>query len=291
VSGLNADQGVLRATTNRSTGAVYSSSSIRVRPAIGLAVLALGTIAAPLLWGLYRAYYGLTRFGPVAAAAWSRPWLLAAVAFIPFWLLAAVWLVVLSRRKVVLHDQGLEFTGYGGLLFWKKRAVAWGDIRGVAVEMSHTHRQESAGIQCWRVKIHLRKNRIIKLQGRSGEDIKIGEIRELSELASHLKARVYPRLMPGLKQDFYSGKQIWFGPVLLTQNHLTLRKNGILLKVPLEKVRRVTVANGFLMVESDEHQKSKCYRFPIYAVPNLELLVQFLNQGSVYNLTRYPQAD
>ncbi len=216
-------------------------------------------VLAPLGYGLYRYRYGIIHFGPVAARAWSRPWFaLSAVALIPLlWL--ALRRVRRAHRVVKLYKHGLTIRWTGG----RRNTLLWNQIEGVSHQ---TIDKKFLGIT-------IDQKERLKLHTGDGKPVRVDDhIRSLPELAARLKAKVYPALLPQLRTRFREGEPLHFGPVTLYQDEIQLRNQAI----SWNQVAHIDIQAGYLMVES-EHRKP--IRIAAGHIPNIELLIQLLQEG------------
>jgi hypothetical protein len=222
----------------------------------GLAVL------APLAYGFYRAQYAYAKYGPVAARFWSRPWyLLAGAAF----LLLVILLVLRarsSRRFVAVHQNGLR------LRLSRRGQYTWGQISGIA----------SGALETRLLGKTLRTSYWAELFPSVDKPIRLDNSLEgLPELLTRIKANLYPRLMPAMRQAFQEGKRLYFGPLSVSKEDVRLEaKEPPWRTIPWEQVEAVAVEAGMLEIKTKESAK---IRLPVARVPNLELLLQIIQTG------------
>jgi Family of unknown function (DUF6585) len=222
----------------------------------GLAVL------APLAYGFYRAQYAYAKYGPVAARFWSRPWyLLAGVA-----LFLLVILLVLrarsSRRYVAVHQNGLR------IHLSRRQQYTWGQISGIASGALETRLLGKTLRTSYWAEIFPMADKPIRLDN---------SLEGLPELLTRIKANLYPRLMPAMRQAFQEGKRLYFGPFSVSKEELRLEaKEPPWRTVPWEQVEAVSVEAGMLEIKTKDSDK---IRLPVARVPNLELLLQIIQTG------------
>lgn len=219
---------------------------------------ALGVLA-PLAYGIWRANYAYTHFGPVAAAAWSRPWfLLATLALILFSILLLLRLRQIGRF-VSVHQDGIRFR----LSSPRVRTLRWQEISAITTE---TIQENFLGIQMrtyWRASLYTAHGISIRLDE---------SLHDLPELISRLKARLYPRLLPQLRARLRSAEWIEFGPLAIHLDALRVQGRSI----PWAQVEHLNPQSGYLMVELEDQSRR---RIPLSEIPNLELLLQLVQQG------------
>ena len=253
------------AVQDKSLGAQVSVYRGRMFPRRGSYIaLAVGLLAifAPLAYGLYRAQYANTYYGPVAAQFWSRPWYLLAGCSA---LLVLVWLtirLVRSRRYVAVHQNGVR------VRLSRRQQYAWGSLAGVATGV----------VQTRLLGIPLYTRSQAELFPAVGARIRLDDsLENLPELLTQIKARLYPRLLRAMRKAFQDGERVYFGPLAIQQNELRLEeKDRAALVIPWSQVRSVNIQAGMLVIDIDE---KRSIRLPVARVPNLELLLQIIQTG------------
>ncbi|MEA3351362.1 MAG: DUF6585 family protein [Chloroflexota bacterium] len=214
----------------------------------GLAVL------TPFAYGLYIYFYG-----PEAAKDWSWPWFaLAAVALVPL-LLLAIRRVRRAHRVVTLHKNGLIVHWTGG----KRAVLAWEEIDAVAeTKVRYTF-----------LGFRLNFRHSLVLYPLTGKPVRIDDrVQNFDELAARIKARVYPRLLPGMRTMLQKGEPLHFGPVSLLQGRIRFQNQ----EIPWGKIISLNIDNGHLMVKSEI---SKPIMLATGDIPNVEILIQLLQEG------------
>jgi hypothetical protein len=214
--------------------------------------------------GLDWYYYGYTQYGPTAAQAWSQAWLSWGILIGLITLLVTVWQVFRARVSVILYRYGMDVH----IPFRSTHSLRWEDITGIA----SGNIQDSLWGHIYRTRHHLT---VFLTQGKP---IALDDrIDNLLEMTTRIKANLYPRLLPGYRTRFKAGKKLDFGPLSIQSNAITLHNKLI----PWENVKNITVSAGFLVVETADQRPNyvKSTRIPIIHIPNLELLLQVLQQG------------
>lgn len=216
-------------------------------------------VLAPFLYGLKRDLYAQSYYGPVAAEAWSWPWYaLATVALIPL-LILGIRRIRRSHRVVEVHKKGLSIRWTGG----KQYRFLWENIAAIAF----TSNEHNFLLRPILRRHHLRLYPLV------GEAIDIDDhICDLPDLAARIKARIYPRLLPNLRAAFEAGDMLHFGPIAIDKNALYVRRQ----EIPWEQVSRLNVEAGILVVE---FQSRRAIKIPAGKIPNIELLIQLLQEG------------
>ena len=250
----------MQKSTRRSLGPLIAT--YRYRPLrwsemllyLGLGLLAIGI---PLAYGFSRYRDGFNNHGELAAIIWSRPWFLLAVFALICCSLLIVHRLRLANRYIAIHQKGLF------LALQQVFVLRWEEISGIA----------TAAFQPNLFGIRRSVRYQAKIFPNLGKPIHINEAyNNLPECITRLKARLYPRLTNELKTIFLDGKWLYFGPVAIQRNSLQLHKK----QIPWSEVSRVSVSKGFLVVELVD-QSSK--RIPVEHIPNIEILLQLLDQG------------
>ncbi len=237
----------------------YNSRRLGARDILFLFLPGVAAILAPFGYGLWRADYAYARYGPVAAEHWSRPWYFLAIVAAGIFLLLGLYRLQRSLTSVKVYRNGLTIrTGIG-----RARNFEWDDFQGIT----------SSAIQEYFFGLPIRntfRTRLILLTGKS---IKLPErLQNLPELISRIKAHLYPRLFPKLLAEFRSGAWMAFGPVAIQSRGLRLDKR----EISWRQVKQIDVRAGMLMIEFNDRPPQK---LPVDRIPNLELVLQLINQG------------
>jgi hypothetical protein len=217
-----------------------------------------------IITGLDWYYYGYTQYGPIAAQSWSQDWLFWGILIGLLTIFVTAWQVFRTRVRVNLYRYGIEVH----LPRQASQALRWEDITGIASATI----QDSVWGRIFRTRhrltIYLTQGKPIFLDDR---------VYNLLELTTRLKANLYPRLLPGFRARFKADQQLNFGPLSIQSHSITIRER----QIPWEYVYRITVLAGHLVVEtrSQESDHPKSTRLPVIQIPNLELLLQVLQQS------------
>ena len=243
---------------------------------LSLFLLAILGVLAPLGYGLWRANYAFTHFGPVAARFWARPWYALTLVGLAAFLLLSVYRLYVAHRFVAVHKNGLHLH----LVPFRDKQLSWYEIAGVSF----------AVVQERFLGLTLRSRDCAAIFPNLGKPIRLdGLVVGLPEFVARLKASLYPRLLPNLSANFAAQQWLYFGPLAI--NCRTLRLPGK--QLAWDQVRRLDVQAGYLVVElagpdipmqtlqnSHMHQAPvNSHRLPVSKIPNLELLLQIIQQG------------
>ncbi len=242
----------------------------------GLLIPGFLCVLAPAGYGLWRADYAYTHFGPVAAGQWSRPWFLLATVALAAFILLVIARTLAARRLVAVFQEGLLVKPGP----FRSRKLRWEHIAGIASESTQEHF----------LNLPMKTRQRALLYPTLGKPVRIrDDLEKLPELVSRVKASLYPRLLPRLNESFRAGQWLYFGPLAVQKQslHIGSRRPRTPRRpqpsesaspkgsIPWSRVERLTVRSGRLMVELHDHAP---YRIPVAKIPNLELLLQIIQQ-------------
>jgi len=243
--------------------AVYRFRPFQRRDIFTLIFPGILSVMTPLIYGYQRANYAYTQFGPVAAGNWSRPWYALALFALLVFLFLSLFRLIQVRYFVAVYKKGLH------IRFGSTQVLRWEQIAGVAFRASQRH---FLGIP-----FHLRYHAV--LYPGSGKPIDLpGGINNLPELVSHIKAHLYPRLLPEMQSSFQAGKWLYFGPIAIQQSAIKLGAGARAAQrsLPWSVVDQLRVQSGYLVVELKNGPRQ---RLPVSQTPNLEILLDIIQSG------------
>ena len=218
-------------------------------------------VLTPLLYGIQRAQYAQTNYGPVAVQAWSKPWyLLSAVALIAL-LLLGLGRLRRSRRVILIYKNGLSIQGMGR----RNRKITWGEISGI---VNHETLNRFLGIpinKSYRVTLHPRIGKPVKLDHR---------IPDLDDLSARIKAKLYPRLIPELKTSLKSGSTLFFGPIDMNLERISVHGKTY----RWDQISGIQVLKGVLRISFDSRRD---LRIAVRDIPNIEIFIQLIQEGLI----------
>jgi len=233
------------------------------RTLFNLTSLGLAGVFAPWAYAQYRYDQGYTQYGLAAAQAWSRPWyLLAAFAALVFLALLS-YRLLLARRHVALHQNGLL------LRLGRRQGFLWSHLAGIATLNTARHF----------LGIPLNARYYATLYPGIGQPILLtDDLENLPELVTQIKARLYPRLAEKLGSSFEEGKWLHFGPLSICQEGLrvNIHKGKKHRSARWPQVDRLEVRGGHLVIVFLDHKK---VRLPTAKIPNIELCLQIIKEG------------
>lgn len=237
--------------------ATYHYRPLRKRELLTHALPGVLGVSAPLVYGFARARYAYNHFGPVAAYFWSRPWYLLSLAALIVFIFLILYRWMLARRFVSVHKNGLS------MRYPRQTRLPWRQIAGITTGITQ---ERFLGIP-----LRIRYRAVI--YPNIGKPIKLDDaLQDLPECITHIKASLYPRLLPDLESNFQAGQWLHFGPLFLHKGSLRLKDR----KIPWTQVQQVTVESGDLMVELRDQTR---IRQSITQIPNLELILQLIQRG------------
>jgi hypothetical protein len=244
-----------------------------------LAGLGLAAVLAPMLYGMSLYNRSLARYGPVAAERWSTPWLSLSLAALGFFVVLAALRLAASRRSVELFQKGLRLN-QGRRIF-----LPWNQIAGVSTEVRSIQGLPAGEKLRYRARLH----------PTTGPSIRLGEQTEnLPELLSQIKAHLYPRLLPALREELHNGRWLHFGEIAICSHGLRLGSNQRRrLDLAWTEIQAVQVQHGQLTIDyaaigkdhaspqpqnTNHHAALRQRRLETGGIPNIELLLQLIQQ-------------
>lgn len=268
-----------RAPTDPQTGshiARYRARPLRWGEFLRLAGLGAAAVLGPLLYGMELYSQNLPRYGAVAANLWSQPWLWLSLAALVVFLLLGIVRLAASRRWVDLYQKGLRIKP------GKPAFLPWSQVAGVSTEISGARKLSGGERLRYRAALHPTTGRPIHLDE---------GLENLPELLSQIKAHLYPRLLPALKEEFHTGRWVHFGELAISSQGLRLgadQRNWLDITWP--EIKGVQVQNGRLTIEYGQpaakgavqaganHTSLRQRWFEAGRIPNIELLLQLIQQ-------------
>jgi hypothetical protein len=220
---------------------------------------AIAAVLTPLVYGWWQVNYAKANFGPAVVQRWSWPWFaLATVALIPL-LSLSLSRIRRAHRVIKVHQNGLQIRATQG----KKWMFLWDEIEGIAATS-------------WEdifLGVRLRQRQQVILYPAIEKPIRLDpHLPQLDELATRIKAKIYPRLLPQLRAVFEAHRNLHFGEVRINTQGIKLKE----VDYAWVAVKRVNLQQGYLVVEFINHKAEK---ISVDKVPNIELLIQLLEEG------------
>jgi len=220
---------------------------------------AVVAVLIPLIYGWARGNYAKNQFGPAVVQQWQWPWFaLATVALIPL-LGLGLRRIRQAHRIIKVFQLGLIIQGTQG----RKWIYRWEEIEGVAVT---TWKDVFLGIQ-------VRQRHRVVLFPVIGKPLQLdSHIHSLDELAARIKAKIYPHILPQLRTALAKNLDLNFGKIFFNKQRINLGNATY----PWDDINRVNLQQGYLMVE---FKNQKVEKIPAGKVPNIELLIQLIEEG------------
>lgn len=225
----------------------------------GYALLGAGASFGPLVTGWLVDAQAYARFGPAAAAAWSRPWyLLSLGGLLAFSLLVGVRLWA-SRERLAVHANGL-------VLYCGRRSfLPWKSLEGVAVE--------TTAARFLGLKLKERVHGV--LYPTTGKPLRLPHgMPGQAELLSQVKAHLYKELRPELEARLSAGAWVYFGPLAINQHNLRLQNGRPRRDFNWNQIQSLSVDAGWLVIETPSRPR----RLPVGKIPNFELLLELIER-------------
>jgi len=240
----------------------------RIRPMpmlerIFLASIGVALVVAPLAYSLAIYYYAYTRYGPVAAQAWSQPWLFLGGWMLLAWILFLIVRLLPRRYRFRLQADRVVICPPIG----RERPYRWAELSGIA--------SGPVVVQFFSKQIFTRQQASLYLV--NGGVISLPDnLENLPELLTRLKANLYPRRMPEYRAALRDGRWLWFGPLALHRQAGLVRKSLVRSgpPIPWAEVQHVTISDGRLVVESGRGR----WKISVGKLPNLELFLQLVRE-------------
>ncbi|HJS29361.1 MAG TPA: DUF6585 family protein [Anaerolineales bacterium] len=246
------DLGERVATIRLGGPGLRAPSTLLISGVFVMMILAVGA------YGLQRGYYGYSRFGLVAAAAWVTPWLAAsAVLIIPL----GAWLLYrgMSRSSVLsIHRQGLQARFGRG----KEYSITWPSLAGIKYEGVQTFMLFLPQPTVYRLAILPTHGPRLDFEDRFGR---------LNLLVEEIKKSYYPVKLPVYRQAVNSGRPVAFGPLQLESGGVNLGDD----RIPWSEIEGVDVERGNLIFRI---KSRKAARLRAFDVPDLELLLALIEE-------------
>jgi hypothetical protein len=156
--------------------------------------------------------------------------------------------------------------------FFRSQTFLWKELSGVS----------SAIVQEHFLHLPLHTMHQAALFPRQGRPLQIrGPLQEMPALIARLKANLYPRLLPGLREQFTAGKWLVFGPVAIQPRGIAFQadrghSSHRPALTPWDKVAEIDIQAGRLVIRlRDGHLR----RIPVIQIPNLEVMLELVHQG------------
>jgi hypothetical protein len=232
--------------------------------------------SALLGYGLWLAIYSILHYGLIAATEWSQFWFILAGFTFGLFLLILLYRLYQAHFFVAVCKGGVRLNLRRGLSLGLSRPyqLTWGEIAGIATDATRERFFGKPGRQRLRATLYPNVGKPIKLDDR---------LENLPELVSHIKASLYPRLLPSLRSSFEAGQWIYFGEIAIQRQNVRFDRASSASSpsaIPWSSIQSISIQSGYLMVEFKGNSTfPDAQQIPVSHIPNLELLLQLVQQG------------
>ncbi|HET7011881.1 MAG TPA: DUF6585 family protein [Anaerolineales bacterium] len=224
----------------------------------GWAIMGLAAAAGILAAG--RGLFAYQAYGPLAVDRWAAP---AAYAAGILALLGLVFLLIGRVQGRVLVRQHAR-----GLVIERGRrgsAIPWDEIRAI-----HT-----MSIRYGPGRLPWGRQDELMLITRDGRRYRLHQaLTDFDELVAAIKQGVYPRLLEAYTQSFNQAQPLPFGPLQLTPSGIVNGRKTL----AWADVGLAQLDQGMLVVKPKEGRRAPRLRFPVRAVPNVDVCLQLIQE-------------
>ena len=239
--------------------AVYRGQPLTRRSLLKLVIPGSLVVVGIFFYGLWRVRYASVHYGSVAAQTWGLPWYGLSAGALLLLLVLIFLRIRRSRRVVIVFKNGLGIQKTRKVKF----ILRWGEISGITSEAVENRFLGITFKDRHRLIIHPSIGKPIEIER---------SLPNQNELTARIKARVYPRLLPELRDSFKMGANLYFGQVVINKTEIQLWGK----KISWNQVALINIREGFLMVELKNRMVRK---IPVGQIPNVELLLQIIQEG------------
>lgn len=239
--------------------ASFRGPSIKLRTWVLIFIPGCLLISSSLLYGMLLAGNAYQQHGPILAQIRGRSWFIFATTFLVILAVYFLYRLLISAQRFEIFENGIQFRSF----FLRRHSYYLSDLSGIA---SSATRSTFFGKE-----IRIIPSGVIYLN--TGKSIELtNRYQNIPRLVEIVKSIIYPLIWPSIKSTFRSGGSAQFGRLTLTRENLKIAKKIF----PWESVDGLRVESGMLVVELRDDSD---HQVPIAAIPNLELLLQFVDWG------------
>lgn len=190
--------------------------TFRIRPAyligvgaVGVGFTGMGLLAlVRLIVSLVRADEGMIVIGAIASVAFLLPAVI-----------AIVWVLRRYRRAVTVCAGGLFITDARG----NGRSIAWHDVNGVTHKLLRVYEQSMLGVA---QEVGVRDEYTLFV--RNQEQIHIDyHFADVDALGGAILEQTTATLLPAMRQAFFSGQSLGFGPIAIDRQRIHVKGNSL----------------------------------------------------------------
>ena len=211
------------------------------------------------LYGMLLAGKAYQQHGPALAFIRGRSWFMFTTILLVILAAYILYRLLISSQRFEIFENVIQYRSF----FLFRHAYYWSELSGIA---SSATRLTTFGSEIRTIPsgvIYFYTGKSIELTNR---------FQNIPRLVEIVKSKIYPLIWPTLKSIFRSEGSAQFGRLTLTRENLHITKKSF----PWESVKGLRVESGFLVVELRDDSDQQV---PISDIPNLELLLQFVDWG------------
>jgi len=239
--------------------ATFRGRSIELRTWVLIIIPGCLLTLSSYLYGMLLAGNAYQQHGPALALIRARSWFMFATILLVILAAYILYRLLISSQRFEIFKNGIQYRS----IFLRRHAYYWSELSGIA--------SSATRITFFGKDIQTIPSGVIYLY--TGKSIELtNRFQNIPRLVEIVKSIIYPLIWPTLKSTFRSGGTAQFGRLTLTREHIQIAKKSI----PWESVYRLRAESGFLMVELRDDSDQQ---IPISDIPNLELLLQFVDWG------------
>lgn len=202
--------------------------------------------------------YAYAHYGPVAALSTCLPWFLISSLLSLFVVVAFAIRFQQTKSTISLHQYGITL----GINPFRKHRLPYQNIGGISTDFKHS------GVLNSTSSLHLQAT----LYPLKGKPIRLPNyLQDYPDLISHIKASLYPRLIPAFNRSFQANQWVKFGSISIQKQGFRLDKRY----TPWKDIKQMQIQNGYLVVTLNNQ---KICSVPTRQIPNLELLLQIVHE-------------
>jgi len=224
------------------------------------ALILLTASAGVKIYGITLAYLGWKRYG-AAVVGESLFWPLVAAAGLFLLSLLFAWIAYANWAKAIaLYQNGFAYKDRCGLRLWR-----WKDV--AALRMAVT-RHDVFGI-------YTGTTHVYSVENRNGNQLVLNDgFNRVEELARVIEEKTFPSLFEQASQQYNSGRNLTFGPVMVNQAAIQIGKKSY----AWGEVQQVTVLRGYLHIARKEGGLFSGAKTALAGILNLRVLLSLISQ-------------
>jgi len=239
--------------------AKFHGCTIELRTWVLIIIPGLLLSLSSCLYGMLLAGNAYQQHGPSLAFIRGRFWFILATILLMILTGYILTRFLISSQRIEIFENGIQYRSF----FLRRHAYTWSEVSGIA--------SSATRFTFLRKEMRIIPSGVIYLY--SGKSINLtNRFQNIPRLVEIVKSKIYPLIWPTLKFSYRTGGTAQFGRLRLTREHLQIAARSI----PWESINRLRAVSGFLVVELRDDSDQKV---PISDIPNLELLLKFVDWG------------